>query len=170
MSFLRKIPLVAASNVVPSDLTGWGLGPFAAVLQCLHLDTSHLKQQNTEKPYRTKNNYMYVAAGANSGPRIQKRLKPPTATSEEPGANRVLHMPSALNTTEGLGKPPEPPLHSAPDSSLPSPHISNKLTTRSQGVSKQGNLVCSCSLLLQQGPQKGLAWISCLVWPLVNFY
>ena len=31
---------------------------------------------------------MYVAAGANSGPKIQKRLKPPTATSEEPGAKQ----------------------------------------------------------------------------------
>ena len=31
-------------------------------------------------------------------------------------------------------------------------------------------MVCSCSLLLQQGPQESLAWISCLVWPLVSFY
>ena len=29
--------------------TGWELGPFAAVLQCLHLDTPLLDQQNIKK-------------------------------------------------------------------------------------------------------------------------
>ena len=29
--------------------TGWDLGPFAAVLQCLHLDTPPLEQQKTKK-------------------------------------------------------------------------------------------------------------------------
>ena len=29
--------------------TGWDLGPFAAVLQCLHSDKPLLSQQNTEK-------------------------------------------------------------------------------------------------------------------------
>ena len=32
----------------------WDLGPFAAMLQCLQLDTPFLKQQNTKKLYRLK--------------------------------------------------------------------------------------------------------------------
>ena len=43
--------------------TGWDLGPFAAVLQCLHLDKPLLKQQNTKKLYGAKNNYVPVQLG-----------------------------------------------------------------------------------------------------------
>ena len=36
----------------------WDLGSFAAVLQCLHLDKPLLEQQNTNKLYGIKNNYV----------------------------------------------------------------------------------------------------------------
>ena len=36
--------------------TGWNLGPFAAVLNCLHLDKHLLKQQNRNKLYGTTKN------------------------------------------------------------------------------------------------------------------
>ena len=39
--------------------TSWDLGPFAAVLQCLHLDTHLLEQQNTKKPRGTKKNCVH---------------------------------------------------------------------------------------------------------------
>ena len=45
------------------DETGWDLGPFATVLQCLHLDIPFLEQQNTKKLYvikKQKQNPQYV--------------------------------------------------------------------------------------------------------------
>jgi len=76
--------------------TGWDLGPFAVVLQCLHLDTSLLKQQNTKKLCKTERMCSWG--------RLDKRYKSPknpSATFEEPGVkkqrvrskSRVLHMP-----------------------------------------------------------------------------
>ena len=60
----------------------WDLGPFAAVLQCLHLDTPLLKQQNAKKLYGTKNN---AQLGQNYGLKTQQP-KNSTAISEELGA------------------------------------------------------------------------------------
>ena len=65
--------------------TGWDLGPFA-VLQCSHLDTPLLKQQNTKKLYGTKNNCMHEQLGQIMGKKLQKTKKTPTATFEETGA------------------------------------------------------------------------------------
>ena len=50
---------------------GWDLEPFAAGLQCVHLDTPLLEQQNTKKLYVTTNNCA-CPIGANSEQRIQK--------------------------------------------------------------------------------------------------
>ena len=64
------------------------LGPetFAAVLQCLHLDTPLVKQQNTKKLYGTKNNYVHAQLGQILDPKCTKRPKSLSATFEEPGA------------------------------------------------------------------------------------
>ena len=99
----------------------WDLGPFAAVLQCLHLDKPLLQQQSTKKLYGTKNNCVYVQLGQILDQKIQRRKtkqkknkkqqqqkKNPTAISEEPEAKlgagserRVQYMPFALTTTKG---------------------------------------------------------------------
>ena len=39
------------------------LGPLAAVLRCLHLDTLLLEQQNTKKLYGTKSNCVHTQVG-----------------------------------------------------------------------------------------------------------
>ena len=75
----------ATSQVVGGE-TGWDLGPFAAVLQCLHLDTPLLKQQNTKRLYGTKTNCVHAQLGQILDPKDSKRPKTPTATFEEPGA------------------------------------------------------------------------------------
>ena len=65
--------------------TGWDLGPFAAVLHNLHLDTLLLQQQNTKKLYGTKNNCMHAQLGQTLDKRY-KETKNPATTFEEPGA------------------------------------------------------------------------------------
>ena len=62
--------------------TGWDLGPFAVVLQCLHLDTPLPELQNTKKLYGTKNNCMHAQLGQIIDRKIQKDQKNPTTTSE----------------------------------------------------------------------------------------
>ena len=52
------------------------LGPFAAGLQCLHPDTLIPEQQNTKKPYGTKNNCMHGAS------LVAQTVKNPPATWE----------------------------------------------------------------------------------------
>ena len=47
-------------------------GPFAALLQSLHLDTPLLELQNAKKLHGTKNNYMHAAVGINFGPKDTK--------------------------------------------------------------------------------------------------
>ena len=56
------------SNVLLQLLCGdtrqdWDLGPFASVLQNLHLDIPLLEQQNAKKLYWTKNNYLHAQLG-----------------------------------------------------------------------------------------------------------
>ena len=48
----------------------WDLGTIAAMLQCVHLDTPFLQQQNAKKLYRLK-------ITANSGPQRYKETKKP---------------------------------------------------------------------------------------------
>ena len=83
----------------------WDLGLFAAVLQCLHLDTPLLEQQNTKKLDGTKNNCMHMQLGQILDKRY-KDQKNPTATFEEPRAKaggreqkQVLCMPPTHNTS-----------------------------------------------------------------------
>ena len=64
----------------------WDLGPFFSVLQCLHLDTPLLQQQNTQKLYDTKSNRMHALLGQILDPEHTTRSKNTTATFEEPGA------------------------------------------------------------------------------------
>ena len=64
----------------------WDLGHFAAVPQCLHLDTALLEQQNTQKLYGTKNNCVRAPLGQILDQKDKKGKKNPTAISEEPGA------------------------------------------------------------------------------------
>ena len=87
--------------------TGWDLGPFAAGLLCLHLDTPLLEQQDTKKLYGTKNNCGQVQLGQILHPKDTKRPKIPTASFEEPeeqehvvgSKSRALCMPPAHSTT-----------------------------------------------------------------------
>ena len=65
----------------------WELGSFPEVLQCFHLDTPLLQQQNTNKYVRLKLT-LCVHSWANSGPkRDQKKKKKnlPNHHYEEPG-------------------------------------------------------------------------------------
>ena len=55
--------------------TGWDLGLFAAVLQCLHLDKPLLKQQNTKTLSGTKNNCVHVQLGQIMDKRYKKTKK-----------------------------------------------------------------------------------------------
>ena len=67
--------------------TSWDVEPFAAGLQCLHLDTPLLEQLNinTKKLDETKN-CVHVQLEQMLDPKRQKKNKNPTATSEKPGA------------------------------------------------------------------------------------
>ena len=68
---------LARITVLGSGETGWDLGPFAAALQCLHLDTPLLEQQNTKKLPGTKNNCMHAQLGQILDPKDTKRPKKP---------------------------------------------------------------------------------------------
>ena len=53
--------------------------------------------------------------------KIQKDQNPTSATYEEleqkqgvGSKSRILHIPSALNTTKGVGRPPQPPFRPDP--------------------------------------------------------
>ena len=83
---LQHVPLCQVFSLEGRGETGWDLGPFAAELQCLHQDTPLPEQQNTKKPYGTKNNPTHAVVGANSDPKDTKRSKHPPATCEDPGA------------------------------------------------------------------------------------
>ena len=61
---------------------GWDRDP---LLQCLHLDTPLLEQQNTKKLYGTENNSVHAQLGKILEPKDTKRPKTPTATFEGSG-------------------------------------------------------------------------------------
>ena len=98
--------------------TGWGPGPFAAVLQSLYLDTPLLEQWYTKKLYGTKNNSMHAQLGQILDPKDTKRSKNPTghfwgAWSKKQGVrnkSRVLSMSPALSSTRGVGRISKPAL------------------------------------------------------------
>ena len=94
--------------------TGWDLGPFAVMLQCLHLDKPLLQQQNTKKLYGTKNNCLHVQLGQIMDKKIQKTKKLNCHFWRARSKSRVLRMPPALNTTRGVGRRPKLPLWPKP--------------------------------------------------------
>ena len=53
-----KVESVGDQEIKRGVKQSWDLGSFAAVLQCLHLDKPLLEQQNTNKLYGIKNNYV----------------------------------------------------------------------------------------------------------------
>ena len=89
--------------------TGWDMGRFAAELQCLHLDTPLLQQQNTKKPYVTKNNYVLGQSQTNSGQKIQRdqenqlpglrNLEQKQGSQEQKQFILHMRMPPAYDTT-----------------------------------------------------------------------
>ena len=65
-------------------------GTWNPFLQCLHLDTPLLQQQNIKKLYWTKNECVHEQLGQILDPKDTKRSKNPTATFKETGTkNRV---------------------------------------------------------------------------------
>ena len=65
----------------------WDLGPFAAMLQSVYLDTPLLKLQNTKTLCGTKNNGMHAQLGKILHQKIHTQPHPhPPAIPEEPGA------------------------------------------------------------------------------------
>ena len=85
-----------------------------------------------------------------------KKTKNPTAISEELGTKkqnvgseeRVLHMSPALITTEGVSKPPKPPLWTDPWT-----HLIQGTSMPPLREQAKETVTVFCSLLLQQGPQ-----------------
>ena len=65
----------------------WDLGPFAAMLQSVYLDTPLLKLQNTKTLCGTNNNGMHAQLGKILHQKIHTQPHPhPPAIPEEPGA------------------------------------------------------------------------------------
>lgn len=90
------------------------------MLQRLHLDKCLFEQQNTNKLYETKHNYMH-GLWAGYGQKDTKRPKNPAATSEEPGAKPGTRQAPAPAPTNG-GPAPKPPWGPTPHPPLPPPH------------------------------------------------
>lgn len=65
----------------------WDLAPLDAVLKCLHLDTPHLKKQNTKKLYGLKMT-VHAQLGQILDPKVTE-TKTPTATFEKLGAKMM---------------------------------------------------------------------------------
>lgn len=102
----------------------------------------------------TKNHDMHAQFGENMDPKYTKRPKYPTATFEEPEANQcikskssVLCMSPGHTAICSVGRTFKPCLQATLDTPLTSPHLRNQA---------REPVVCSHSLLLQQGPQKSL--------------
>ena len=105
----------------------WDVGPFAAGLQCLHLDTPLFKHQNIKKLHGIKNHCMHTQLGQLLDKRHKETKKP------------ICHFGKAQSKTRGLGAkagyctyllhahhlshPSGPTL----DRTIPSPHVKNKL-------------------------------------------
>ena len=107
-----------------------------AVLQCLHLDTSLLEQQNAKKLYETKKEQRGYTVGANSGWKIWKHQNKTKQNKKTPychfwrarSRSRVLSKPSALSTSRGASKWTKPLLTRPLDIFLLSFRVRNKLT------------------------------------------
>lgn len=74
-------------------------------LQRLHLDSRLLQQQSTKKLSGTKNNYVHEQLGQITG-KIQRDQKAQLLLLK----SREQKQGTSGYTTEGVGKPPKPPL------------------------------------------------------------
>ena len=92
---------------------GWDLEPFAARLQCLHLDTPLLEQQDTKKLDVTRNDRA-CPVGANSEQKTQKdqntQLTPLKRLRQKQGPG---HAPCTQHL-QSQGKTPQPSLQPDP--------------------------------------------------------
>ena len=141
----------------------WDLGPFAAVVQCLELDTTLHKQQTTKKLYGTKNNCACTVR-TNFGQRY-KDSKIPYYHFQESGA-KAGYRAYPLHSTppEGWAK------HLSHPSSQPPGHtpILTRYEKQAQplwGTSKQNMLFAPAPPCCSEGPNKALPEF---VWPLIN--
>ena len=141
------------------------------MLQCLHLDTPLLKQQNTKK--LTKNNCVHL--GQILDPKDTKRPKSSSATFEEPGAKtgcweqkHSTELPPAHNTTRGVGGPPKPPSGPTPGHTPTlTPYQEQACPTLGSEQTKELLFVLS-SPCCSRGRSKALPEF--LVRHLINFY
>ena len=84
ISLARHHPWASVSDIKPSSLPVLGFhnfnlrqaGPWAPLLQCLHLHKCLLKQQNTKKLQVTEYNCAHVQLGQIMNNKIQKDQKP----------------------------------------------------------------------------------------------
>ena len=154
------------------------MGHFDAVLQGFHLDTPLLQQQNTEKPYGTKNNCVeFCTSQPDSSPQLTAtreslQQRPSTAKNKHSLKNRVLRSKAGYCECPLYSKPPEGwAKHlSHPSDSTPG-HTSSLTPCKEHACLHLGNkqarefVACShfsCCTQLIQGPQTFLARISCL--------
>ena len=93
--------------------TGWDLGPFAAALQCLHLDIPLL--ENKIKLSGIKNSHVYAQLGQILNLKDTKRPKNHTATFKKPRA-KAKYCVCAPCSGYHLrnGQTPKPPLQPDP--------------------------------------------------------
>ena len=97
------------------DDTGWDPGPCAGALDCLHLDRRLLKHPDARKLHGAKHNCVHEQRGQILGKKL-KKMKNPTATSEELGAKALCweqkqgtsHAPCIQHHKE-VGKTRKPP-------------------------------------------------------------
>ena len=146
---LRNAPSVAE--------TGWDLGPCAARLQCLYLDTA-LLEQNIKKLYGTKYNAMHIQLGQTLDPKDTRRPKNPTATFEEPGAKAgycpcPLHITPLKGWAKHLSHPSSPTPGHTPTLTPHKEQACTFLGSREQRASNRGNLFVLHPLATAAGPQ-----------------
>ena len=177
-----------------TDEMNWDLGPFAAVLQCLRLDTPLLEQQNR--------NYLglKITACMHSWGRFwtvdTKRPKNPTAVLKEPGAKaegrkqkQRVGSKSRESGAKAEGREQKRGLAQAPACTAPpkrwANHLGNpcdptlgytlpllplktKPTTPSRIRQAGESVVCSCSPSCCRGPSKALPEF--LVWSVIFLF
>ena len=147
-------------TLAPLSQSEWDrLGPFATVLQCLHLDKPLLEQQNTKKLHATKNNCVHTQLGQILDQKIQKDQKTQLPLlknrEEKPGVgskSRVLCMSPALNTTKGWAEHLSHPSGLAPGHTPTLTPYKEPARPLLRKWARE-TVTCFCSLLWSQGPQ-----------------
>ena len=135
--------------------TGWDLGPFAAVLQCLYSDTPLLEQQRNYKGIKIN---VCIQLGQIMDRRY-KKIKKSLLEQKLGDGNKNLgtaHVPSTHHPS-GLS-----PGHTP----LPPSYIRNKLASASEQTRE--TVACSHTHHCSRGSNNALPEFS--IWPLINFY